>query len=281
MKKITLLIILLIVGLVFAYRYFNITHITAVFDELEPFPKNLNVYYKGFKLGRTCKVYPSKDFTTTHVEMILNANNLNLPENITAKVRSKYKKDYVELEYPKNPSKNLLKNNSVIEGKKCINISNYIDSEAEDGGLDEIKENLNDTVVAAGETLNALTGLIGTANDTLKEVQPSLRATGQNLATMSKDLSEVTGELSRSTKPHRLSNTFANIEQTTKNLEEASQNLVGITQHANTETLTLIDCVVKNTNCLITNLNDIVKGLKLTLSKNFAGMRIIFGKPLS
>ena len=69
-------------------------HITAVFSDLEPFPKNLNVYYKGLKLGRTVRVHPSKDFTDTHVEMILNAKNLSLPDNTTAKMKSKNKKDY-------------------------------------------------------------------------------------------------------------------------------------------------------------------------------------------
>ena len=97
MKKNLILILGVILGIAgFAFivhNLFNI-HITAVFEDLEPFPKNLNVYYKGFKLGRTVRVHPSKDFTNTHVEIILNAKNLSLPDNITAKMKSKNKKDY-------------------------------------------------------------------------------------------------------------------------------------------------------------------------------------------
>lgn len=171
MKKFLILMLGAFLGVaVFTFIIHNLynMHITAVFSDLEPFPKNLNVYYKGFKLGRTVRVHPSKDFTDTHVEMILNAKNLSLPDNTTAKMKSKNKKDYIELEYPDAPSITFLKNHSIIQGKKGLNIGDYIDKQAEAGGLDEIKENLNNTVASAGDTLDALTELFGTANDILK-----------------------------------------------------------------------------------------------------------------
>mgnify|MGYP000845882091 FL=1 len=297
MKKLLILILgaaLSIAGFIFVVHSFYNIHITAVFEELEPFPRNLNVYYKGFKLGRSVRVRPSKDFTNTRVDMILNAKGISLPDNITAKVKRKDKKDYIELEYPDAPSITDIKNHSVIQGKKSFDISGYIDEQAEGGGLDEIKDNLNDTVESAGDTLDALTELIGTANDILKDLRPSLKITGENLAVMSQNLSDVTGELSRSAKPKRLDNTFANIEQTTKNIERATKNLENaslnvsnITKHADSQTISLVDCVIQNTNAVIenvnvvvSNVNDIVKGFKATLSKRFAGMKIMFGKPI-
>lgn len=297
MKKLLIFILgagLGIAGFIFVVHSFYNIHITAVFEELEPFPRNLNVYYKGFKLGRSVRVRPSKDFTNTRVDMILNAKGISLPDNITAKVKRKDKKDYIELEYPDAPSITDIKNHSVIQGKKSFDISGYIDEQAEGGGLDEIKDNLNDTVESAGDTLDALTELIGTANDILKDLRPSLKITGENLAVMSQNLSDVTGELSRSAKPKRLDNTFANIEQTTKNIERATKNLENaslnvsnITKHADSQTISLVDCVIQNTNAVIenvnvvvSNVNDIVKGFKATLSKRFAGMKIMFGKPI-
>ena len=297
MKKLLILILgaaLGIAGFIFVVHSFYNIHITAVFEELEPFPRNLNVYYKGFKLGRSVRVRPSKDFTNTRVDMILNAKGISLPDNITAKVKRKDKKDYIELEYPDAPSITDIKNHSVIQGKKSFDISGYIDEQAEGGGLDEIKDILNDTVESAGDTLDALTELIGTANDILKDLRPSLKITGENLAVMSQNLSDVTGELSRSAKPNRLYNTFANIEQTTKNIERATKNLENaslnvsnITKHADSQTISLVDCVIQNTNAVIenvnvvvSNVNDIVKGFKATLSKRFAGMKIMFGKPI-
>lgn len=298
MKKFLILIlgaILGIAGFTFVvHNLFNM-HITAVFEDLEPFPKNLNVYYKGFKLGRTVRVHPSKDFTNTHVEMILNAKDLSLPDNTTAKMRTKNKKDYIELEYPTAPSITYLKNHSMIYGKKSLNIGDYIDKQAEAGGLDEIKENLNNTVASAGDTLDALTELFGTANDILKDLRPSLKITGENLAATSQNLAETSAELNQSVRPKRLHNSFANIEQTTKNierttknLEQASQNISNVTAHVNNNTITIMDCVIANSNTIIDNINkilantnDIVNGFKVTLSKRFGGMKIMFGKPIS
>ena len=298
MKKFLILIlgaILGIAGFTFVvHNLFNM-HITAVFEDLEPFPKNLNVYYKGFKLGRTVRVHPSKDFTNTHVEMILNAKDLSLPDNTTAKMKTKNKKDYIELEYPTAPSITYLKNHSMIYGKKSLNIGDYIDKQAEAGGLDEIKENLNNTVASAGDTLDALTELFGTANDILKDLRPSLKITGENLATTSQNLAETSAELNQSVRPKRLHNSLANIEQTTKNierttknLEQASQNISNVTAHVNNNTITIMDCVIANSNTIIDNINkilantnDIVNGFKVTLSKRFGGMKIMFGKPIS
>lgn len=298
MKKFLILIlgaILGIAGFTFVvHNLFNM-HITAVFEDLEPFPQNLNVYYKGFKLGRTVRVHPSKDFTNTHVEMILNAKDLSLPDNTTAKMKTKNKKDYIELEYPTAPSITYLKNHSMIYGKKSLNIGDYIDKQAEAGGLDEIKENLNNTVASAGDTLDALTELFGTANDILKDLRPSLKITGENLATISQNLAETSAELNQSVRPKRLHNSFANIEQTTKNierttknLEQASQNISNVTAHVNNNTITIMDCVIANSNTIIDNINkilantnDIVNGFKVTLSKRFGGMKIMFGKPIS
>ena len=59
-------------------------------------------------------------------------------------MKSKNKKDYIELEYPNAPSITYLKNHSYIQGKKGLDIAGYIDKQAEGGGLDEIKNNLND-----------------------------------------------------------------------------------------------------------------------------------------
>lgn len=297
MKKFLLLFLSAILGIIgflfFIHNIYNL-RVTAIFEDMEPFPRNLNVYYKGFKLGRSIRVHPSKDFTTTQVDMVLKAKDLSLPDNITAKVKTKNKKDYIELEYPDAPSITDLKNHDFIQGKKGLDIAGYIDKQAEGGGLDEIKDNLNKTVESASGTLDAITELVNTGNEILKDLRPSLKETGENLACMSKNLADVTSELNRSAKPQRLNNTFANIEQTTKNierttknLEQASVNVANISAHTQNETISLVDCVIANTNTVIKNINtvvdntnDIVKGFQATLNKRFAGMKIMFGKPL-
>lgn len=267
-------------ALFISYRLNNL-HITAVFDELEPFPHNINVYYKGFKLGRSIKVYPSKDFTQTHVEMVLHMDDVSLPDNITAKVKVKNKKDYIELIYPQMPSVTYLKNRSYIKGEKGVNFASFIQDQADSGSLDGLTDNLSETVQTAGETLNALTDLFHTANDILIDLKPALKESGDNLAITTGNLASVSAELNRSTGQDRLGNTFSNIELITRNLELTTSNTALLTKRADNETIALINCLIKNINTVVLNINDIVKGFKQTLSKRFAGMRIMFGKPIS
>ena len=282
-KVFIVLIAFIITGLVIWYSVYRLSNIriTAVFDELEPFPHNINVYYKGFRLGRTTKVYPSKDFTQTHVEMVLHMDDFSLPDNTAAKVKTKNKKDYIELIYPDMPSVTYLKNRSFIKGEKGINFASFIQDQADSGGLDEITGNLSETVESAGETLEALTDLFHTANDILTDLRPALKESGDNLALTTRNLANVSGELSRSTGKKRLNNTFENIELITRNLELTTSNTALLTKRADSETVSLLNCLIKNVNTVILNINDIIKGFKLTLSKRFAGMRIMFGKPLN
>ena len=81
LSKFKIVFIVLILGLIIL-KAIDLSHmrITAVFTELEPF-SNINVYYKGFKIGRAVKVVPSKDFLTTRVTIALNSWTYNLPNN--------------------------------------------------------------------------------------------------------------------------------------------------------------------------------------------------------
>jgi len=277
-----------IAGFLYLIHGFHNIHITAVFDKLEPMPHKLNVYYKGFRIGRSVRVHPSNDFTNTRVDMVLNAKNLKLPDNTTAKVKRKDKKDYIELEYPNAPSITYLKNHSAIKGTTSFNISSYIDTQADNGGLDDLKDNLSTTVESAGETLDALTDLFKTGNDILTDLRPSLKETGDNLVIMSRNLADVTEELNRATvREQRLNKSLANIELTTRNFEIAARNLQSaslnvsdLTGNANRETIRLTNCLLKNVNMVVLNVNDIVKGFKATLSKRFGGMRVFLGKAI-
>ena len=291
MNKVLLIIlasILVIAGILYGTYRLNNLRVTAVFNELEPFPHNINVYYKGFRLGRSTRVYPSKDFTQTYVDMNLHMDNFSLPDNITAKVKRKDKHDYIELIYPDMPSVRYLKNKDKIKGEKGINFASFIQDQADSGNLDDLTENLSETVEDAGETMKALTDLFHTANEILADLRPYLKESGENIAVTTRNLTVATDnivnvsiELNRSAKPKILNNTFSNIELITRNLELTTSNTALLTKRADSETVVLLNCLIKNANTVILNINDIIKGFKLTLSKRFAGMRLIFGKPLS
>lgn len=273
-------VLISIAGIWYGIYRLNNLKVTAVFDELEPFPHNINVYYKGFRLGRSTRVYPSKDFTQTYVDMNLHMDNFSLPDNITAKVKTKNKRDYIELIYPDMPSVRYLKNHDKIKGAKGVNFASFIQDQADSGGLDDLSENLSETVEDAGETMKALTDLFHTANDILVDLRPSLKESGENLALASRNLASISIELNNSTGQKRLDNTFSNIELITKNLELTTANTALLTKRADSETVALLNCLISNANKMVLNINDIIKGFKVTLSKRFAGMRLIFGKPL-
>ena len=57
------------------------TKITIHFEDFEPFKHNLPVYYNGFRLGHTTKVYPSEDYRATLVDTRLLMKKLKLPTN--------------------------------------------------------------------------------------------------------------------------------------------------------------------------------------------------------
>lgn len=280
-------VLISIAGIWYGIYRLNNLKVTAVFDELEPFPHNINVYYKGFRLGRSTKVYPSKDFTQTYVDMTLNMDDFSLPDNITAKVKTKNKRDYIELIYPDMPSVTYLKNKAKIKGEKGVNFASYFQEQADSGNLDDLTDSLSDTVESAGQTMDALTDLFHTANDILVDLRPSLKESGENLVLTTRNLTvttdnlaEISIGLNRSAKPKILDNTFSNIELITRNLELTTSNTALLTKRADSETVALLNCLIKNTNKVVLNINDIIKGFKATLSKRFAGMRLIFGKPL-
>lgn len=280
-KLIILCVILL--SAVCAYQfiyYINNIRVIAQFKELEPFKKRLPVYFRGYKIGYTGKMYPSKDYASTNIEIILNKHNLILPDNSSVKIRTKDKKDYIEFIYPSSPSLKLLKNNAVIEGEKGVNIYSYINSQAESGGLDEIKENINSTVQSAGLTFDALTELTNTANLILNDIRPSLVESSNNLAVATKNLASITEELNNTIQPNKLDNIISNIEDSSNNIKFATSNISNITANVDSQIISMINCILKNVNKFVLNLNDIAQGLKASLSKTFAGIRLAFGKPL-
>lgn len=282
MKKEFFIYILVIAALIIYIIYLmGQIRITVDFKELEPFKGSLPVFYKGFKLGHTSKVYPGPDYQSTRVDLKIRLKNLELPENTYAMIRRKDKKDYIELFYPDSPYLASLRSNSLIEGQKGVNFETYLQEQAKNGGLDEIKENLNGTIVAAGKTFNSLTEMIGTLTSILNDIKPSLNEAADNLTVATKNLSDMSYEVKDSIRGDSISTTLYNLERMSKNLTLTTQNITGITGKVNNTSINLINCVIRNINVIVSNINDIVIGIGNTLQKRGGGLRLIFGKTIS
>ena len=263
---------LLIIGLFFLLFYLiGQIKITAEFENLEPFQHRLPIYYKGYHLGHTSKIYPSEDFKTTYVDFKLRMRNLRLPENCTAVVRRKDRRDYVELIYPKEPHIKELKHNSIIKGSKGLSFEKYLEEQSDNGGFDEIRYNLNNSVLSLGTAFEAIAEMAQVLTEILQESKPSLVEAAKNLNQTTKNLANASGEIDKTLQEGYLKNTFINLETSSKDISLTTSNL-------NKETSKRLNCVLDNTNVVIKNINEIVVGIGCTLKKRFGGIRLLFGK---
>lgn len=280
MKRVVACSSIILICVFYLFFIFGQIRVTAEFDELEPFRHRLPVYYKGFKLGHTAKIYPGKDYSTTLVDLKLRMKGLELPANTGAMVRRKDKKDYIELVYPKAPYISLLKNNTVIKGSKGINFETFIQDQAKNGGLDEIKDNVNETIQSAGTTFKALTEMINVLTDILNDTRPTIADTVDNINIASKNLAESSYNIRTSLQQGYVDKSLYNLERTTQNLVSTTQNMNGVSENVNKNSINLLNCVIKNVNTLVNNVNEIVIGVGSTLKKRFGGFRLMLGKTI-
>ena len=189
-KKYFVIAILVVIFFFYLFYILGTTKITIRFEDLEPLKQHLPVYYNGFKLGHTTSIYPSKDYKSTMVDARIVLKNLKLPANTSAVLRRKEKKDYIELEYPNAPYIQTLRHKDVIEGHLGIDFEHFLQSQAENGGFDQIKDNVNNTIISAGDTFEALTEMINVITDILKDAQPVIQDSVNNINITSKNLAD-------------------------------------------------------------------------------------------
>ena len=91
---------LLLIILIFIYLNRPVLTLIAKFDKLPPVSKKLNIYYKGYKVGKTSKILLSEDSKYTLLYLDIYKKGLQLPENVFAKIKiqeDKNKNDYIEI----------------------------------------------------------------------------------------------------------------------------------------------------------------------------------------
>lgn len=280
-KKYVIIAILFVIFLFYLFYIIGTTKITIHFEDLEPLKKHLPVYYNGFKLGHTTSIYPSKDYKSMMVDIRIVLKNLKLPLNTSAILRRKDKKDYIELEYPDAPYIQNLRNNDIIEGHLGVNFEHFLQDQAESGGFDQIKDNVNNTIISAGQTFDALTQMIQVITDILHDAQPIIQDSIRNVNLTSKNLADSSYEIKNTIEKGYLDKSLYNIQQTSNNLVLTTKNTTGFTEALNRDSNVLINCLLKNLNIVVSNINKIIVGVGETLSKKFGGLRLFFGKTIS
>lgn len=283
MKKYILacLILIIILATFFGlYERFFAYHITVKFSESGPLYINMPVYYKGYKIGRAKEIKPDKDYKYTFVKIVLYPQNPKLPENIIAKAKKLgIKKDYIDLVVSDEPSATLLKKGDIIDGEPAFDIEGFLSDIADADIIIPLLQNFSDVSVSANKTSEEIKNFFSDLRSTLKDNR-------QNINKTTKNLSKMTSKLNNSITEEKLNNTTSNIDKSSTNIKITTENIKNITENIDCATRNLdktvakIDCTISETKAIASNVKVITSGFREVLGKRFAGLRIIFGRPL-
>lgn len=283
MNKIYVIILCLTLATIGFLLYNKFAHVSVIvkFDELEPFEKQMNVYYKGFKVGRTTKIYPDKNYENTFIEMRLYPYNINLPDNIEAKIKRTKTSTYINIIAPASPSIKRISNNQIIKGKSTKDINSLINDSLGEDGLDEIIDDATNLMETANVTVKNLGDIFLQVNEIITEIRGDINIAADNLAKTTTNLEKMTANLSNGLDEESIKGSVTNIEETTKNIKEITKNLDKITNQIDKQTIPIVNSVLCETNSTVKNVNEITGGIKNTLKKKRGLSKILFGKPIS
>ncbi len=283
---------LIMYGLFAVYQVLNHTYIKAEFKHIDPLPSRMDVFYKGYKLGRTRKLKISNDFQTTYLYITLNQRGLHLPKNISVEIKN-YDKDtkYVDIIYPAAPQLKFIKTGDVIKGKSSFTFSGI--SDLNQAHLDDLSEKGENLLSSAKNTTESLTEMFNLITDILNEnrlniyqITSNLRDSTNSLRLSTENLQDLSGKINNGITEKSIRNSTGNIELLTGNFAKTSDKfylMSGSLESASKTTGELI----KNTNSLVDiakmalcNINDIIEAFKETLRKRMGGARILFKQPV-
>ena len=283
MKKIYIVIIIFCTAMIcwILYNKLFFLNIVVKFNDLEPMEQQMNVYYKGFKIGKTLKIYPDKDFQNTYLKLKIKPRNINLPSNISATIKQTPSKSYINIVLPDNPNIERIKNNMIISGIPAKDIKRAINESLEEEDIDMIideaatlMESTNSTVQQIGETFRRINFLLDNINEDIKQ-------TTGNLSKTTKNVSDISDKFNNSISEEQIKKSINNMEEMTENVKNTTYNLNNISEEIENTTIPTINSILCETNSTMENTEEITYGIKETLKKRFGMMKLMFGKPIN
>lgn len=284
---IPLLLILILMGTYFVYSTHFGNHITIKFARSGPLNNNMPVYFRGYKIGQTVRVKPSKDYKSTLVKVWIYPKEIKLPEDVTGKVKKlDSKNDYIDLITLDDTLTTTLKNGSTIDGEPAFDLDAFLSDIADSGVIVPLLQHFSDTLLSAGKTSDEIRNFFTDSRGVLKDNRQSLKQTTQNFHQTSVSLKQLTSRFNNTISEEKLTNTTSSVDKSATNIRSASESIKNITQNVDNATKNLdktvakADCVLSDTKAITSNVKAITSGFCEVLNKRFAGLRIIFGKPL-
>lgn len=276
MKKIIIILSILLLSGFCYWAYTQFTYMTVIvrFNELEPFEKQMNVYFKGFKVGKTTQIYPNKEYTNTFLKLRLNKKSSHFPSNVRVNILKKKTGGYVNIVFPNDPALKLLKNNDEIEGIISKDINSLLDGKFTDEDIEDIVDNADTLIESATAAVTNLGDIFSQIKDIIADNREEINFAVKNIAQTTQNLNNISHNLSEALNKEQVGASVSNLEETSKNIKK-------ITSQIDETTVPIVNSMLCETYQTTKNAKEITCGLKNTLKKRMGLTRILFGKPIS
>lgn len=277
----SLLILLISLGLFKLSEEYSRYHIFVKFVKSGPLYKGMPVCFKGYEIGKTQKVTLSDDYKYTLVKIVLFPKNPKLPKYIEGTVKKHdILGNYIDLLPMDESSNELLKNGDTIKGIPMFDLGTFLAEIQESGLLIPLIQNFSDTALSLTRTSSKIGNFFSDSRNILKENR-------QNLKHTTESLNKITSNFNTSFSKDKLSNTTSSVEKSATNIQVATERIKNISQSVDCATRNLdktmekIDSTLCEAHAVAANANVITGGFRKVMGKRFAGLRMIFGKPLN
>ncbi len=280
-------VLILIISVFFIYRFFESDNadILVEFQKMRPIKEKVNVYYNGFKVGRTAGLKPCDHSKNICSKVRLDKNLMILPKNIEIKLKQKKIsdnkfEDYMEIQYPVSPDFETIKDGAIIKGEVASGFHNYLNEEVSYSDMEMIKQNL----ISATDNLNKASGILVDILSSIDDVTSNSKQNSKllisNLNKTVSNLSLLIGKIDNSLDDKVIRSIFYNVDDSTKNLNGTLENIRNFTYELNSGSGDITG-TMNSLNSISRNIDEIVQGVNCTLQKPFGGLRLIFGAPVN
>lgn len=265
-------------------RYYMI----AKFSESGPLYMNMPVFFRGYRIGQVKEIKLSEDYKYSLVKIVLYPKKPLLSEDIVAKVKKNtIRKEYIELLTPDQASEIHLKDGSTIDGEAAFDMEAFLSDIADSDLIVPLLQTFTDTLVSLDKTSVEIKGFFSDSRIILDDNRQNLKQTTKDLATTTKSLKKISTRFNKSFTEEKINNTTTSIDKASTNIVTVTENAKKITENIDKatknidKTVSNIDCAISKTNNIADDVKVITGGLRESLGKRFAGLKIIFGKPVN
>lgn len=249
-------------------------HIMVKFTVSGPLFKGMPVCFKGYRIGHTQKVSISEDYKYTLVKIVLYPKNPKIPKDTLGVVKKHdMLGNYIDLISSDESSTAILKSGDIIDGKPIFDIGTFLSKIDDSDILIPLLQNYSDTALSINKTSTKIGNFFSDSNSILKENR-------QNLKHTTESLKKITSNFNTSFSKDKINNTSLSVNKSATNIQKITENVKTITQSVDCATKNL-DKTMAKIDCTASNVKAITGGFREVMGKRFAGLRIIFGKPLN